>query len=145
MEEFDETLGAIEDLFEKTHSLIGLAVLIPQTQAIIMHPFYTPESAAEFEEYLKRYCIENSIDHFYIASESWLTRHFKDDEGPLIPPSLDPKREEIIAVTRIAKDGDTVAIAPIIGTEPPARFLGNWKKQTENIAMTRWDVCLRHN
>lgn len=143
MEEFDEALGVFEGLFDKSHSLIGLVVLIPQTQVIIAHPFYSPDSAAEFEEYLKRYCLENNVSHFYIGSEAWASK--QADREVAIPPSLDPDREEILVVTKVSKEGDTVALAPIIGTEAPARFLGNWKKQTPFLAMSRWDACLKFN
>lgn len=143
MEEFDKALGVFETLFYKSHSIVGLVVLVPQTQAIIAHPFYTPDSAVEFEEYLKRYCLENNVTHFYIGSEAWASKHAKTEEIP--PPSLDPNREEILVVTQISKEGDTVALAPIIGLEAPARFLGNWKKQTPLLAMSRWDACLKFN
>ncbi len=140
-EEFEESLSIVEQIFDKDHELMGLLVLLPQTKAIIANPFNEEESQGEFKSFLRNYCSEHNIDHFYIASEAWMVEQKKQD--PFIKPSEHPDRQEILVVTLITKTGDVVAFAPIIGAEAPARFLGNWKKHTDEKAVSRWDACLR--
>jgi hypothetical protein len=139
-EEFEESLSFIEQIFDKDHMLLGLIVLFPQTKSIIANPFNEKESQEEFGIFIRNYCLEHNVDHFYIASEAWAVE--QKEHNMVIQPSQHPDRQEILVVTLITKEGDTVAIAPIIGAEPPARFLGNWKKHASG-AVSRWDDCLK--
>lgn len=138
MEEFDELVSFVEQIFNDTHELMGLVVVFPQTNNIIVNPLYSEDGREEFEDLLRSYCLENNIDRFYIASEAWA---IEPDGDTFIRPSEHPKREEILIVTLVSKDGNVVSYAPIIGYEKPARFIGNWKEKC-TCSISRWDGCL---
>lgn len=137
-------LDVVEKVFNEKHGLDSMYFLFPQTKSIIVNAMSDREAKYVSVAAVKQYCEENNIDHFYVASEAWVSRREKTDNSPIIPPSEDPNREELLIVSLISKNGDAVFCASIIGNEAPGRFLGNWKNMAEDVQKIKsiWDECL---
>ncbi len=124
-----------ESMFN-TRDMEGIMNFIfPESQEILGFPNDGPEQKEMFKSFLKKYCIEKKITHFYMLSEAYTS---KAEEGMM--PIDNPNREEVFVISHIQQGKTSVQLASIHNAGS-SRFLGEWKEETEN-AHSMWEQVL---